>query len=126
MKIGVVVAVMVVIVGSIGAAELPAPACSQVAGLVTLEVPRVSVRTALLAIARQSGISIALDPSVRGMVTAKLSCVKPEEALRLIMAQVGAVSCTERGMMRIYKAGRFRCDGVLVAPVTSLVSEILR
>ena len=85
-------------------------------GLVSLKASNIEIRTALKAIATQGDLNVAIDNSVRGQVTAALKCAEPKQALRQVASQVGAAFCEEDRVIRVYRVGRYRCEGALTLP----------
>jgi hypothetical protein len=57
---------------------------------ITVDITNGDVHEALAAIARQGGLNISVNAKVKGVVTAALRDVTPEEALRTIAGAVGA------------------------------------
>ena len=75
---------------------------------VTLQLENVPIREAIQDIAEQAKVNIAIDPQIRGRVTANLRDVTPQFALRAVLDQIGATYSEERGVIRIVRAKRGR------------------
>lgn len=89
-------------------AMLAATAANASDRTVTLQLENVPVREAIRDIAEQAQIDIAVDPNLRGRVTANLRDVSPQFALRAVLDQVGATWRNEGEVIRVVRRNRTR------------------
>lgn len=88
------------------AALLGPTASERSAERITLRLRDADLRDVVIALARMTGTSVAIDPGVTGRVTIDLVDVPAAQALDLILAQHGLARVTEGAMARVQRLVR--------------------